>query len=164
MGKGGNVAALTSESIIFSDISSLGSISRTGRISQDNSKGKAGEAIVAINPGGEEMWARLQSKFGSPGKPFVVLNNAYSTSYDIGNKKGYEEVYYLKRISKGWIYRAYPGKWEAYLEKPDGNTELVESYKNKPLLREVSNMVRELSFKRYAIGNDRWSKGFGERL
>jgi hypothetical protein len=92
------------------------------------------------------------------------LNNAYSTSYDLGNGRGFEEVYYLKRISKGWVYRAFPGPWKAFLEKPDGSCELLKSYKEKPLLRDVATMVRDESFKRYAINNDRWSPGFGERL
>ena len=93
-----------------------------------------------------------------------MLNNAYSTSYDLGNKQGYEEAYYLKRISKGWVFRSYPGPWQAYLERPDGSVELLKSYKTKPALRECSNLVREESFKRFAIGNDRWTQGFGGRL
>jgi len=88
-----------------------------------------------------------------------VLNNAYSTSYDLGNRRGFEEVYYLKRISKGFVFRAFPGNWEAYLEKPDGSCEVLQSYKTKPSLREVSELVRETSFKRYAMNNDRWMQG-----
>jgi hypothetical protein len=87
------------------------------------------------------------------------MNNSYSTSYDLGNKKGFEEAYYLKRISKGFVFRAYPGPWEAYLEKPDGSVELLKSYQTKPLLREVSELVRETSFTRYALSNDRWMSG-----
>jgi hypothetical protein len=33
--------------------------------------------------------------------------------------------------------------WEAYIEKPDGNVELLKSYKTKPSLREVSALVRD---------------------
>jgi hypothetical protein len=50
------------------------------------------------------------------------------------------------------------------LERPDGKVELLKSYPTKPLLNEVATLVREESFKRYAISNDRWSAGFGERL
>lgn len=96
--------------------------------------------------------------------PFVILNNAFSTMYGLGNKRGYEEAYYLKRISKGWVFRAFPGPWLAYLEKPDGTVELLQSYRTKPELNQVATLVREESFRRYAINNDRWSKGFGERL
>lgn len=63
-----------------------------------------------------------------------------------------------------YIYRAFPGPWEAYLEKPDGTVELIESYKTKPKLKDVSALVRDISFKRYAVGNDRWTSGFGGRL
>lgn len=55
--------------------------------------------------------------------------------------------------------RAYPGNWEALLEKPDGSTEVLQTYKTKPSLREVSELVREESFKRYAVNNDRWMSG-----
>ena len=65
----------------------------------------------------------------------------------------------MKRISKGWIFRTFPGPWQAYLERPDGKVELLESYRSKPSLNEVATLVREESFKRYAITNDRWMTG-----
>jgi hypothetical protein len=55
-------------------------------------KGRNGECVICINPGGEETWDRIVSAHSSPGAPFIVLNNAYSTSYGLGNKRGYEEV------------------------------------------------------------------------
>ncbi len=61
--------------------------------------------ISLIFSGGEEVWDRIASAHTTPSSTFVVLNNAYSTSYDLGNKRGYEEAYYLKRISKGWVFR-----------------------------------------------------------
>lgn len=73
-------------------------------------------------------------------------------------------AYYLKRISKGWIFRQFPGNWEAFLEKPDGTVELLKSYRTKPSLNEAATFVREESFRRYAINNDRWTTGFGGRL
>lgn len=155
------VGVLSAEDVTFSDIGSLGDLSRSGKINTDKARkeGRGNEAIIAINPGGEETWQRLVSAHGQPNCPFVVLNNAYSTSYDLGNRKGFEEVYYLKRISRGFVFRAFPGDWEAVLEKPDGGTEVLQSYKTKPSLREVSELVREESYKRYAIGNDRWMSG-----
>ncbi|KAL3918453.1 MAG: hypothetical protein SGILL_004230 [Bacillariaceae sp.] len=117
-------------------------------------------AIIAINPGGEEQWDRLRNSMTKNKKsPFVVLNNAYSTTYGLGNQRNYEEAYYLKRITKGWVYRAFPGPWKAYLEKPDGSCELLKTYKTKPQLNEVAEIVRDESFKRYAINNDRWMSG-----
>ena len=164
--KSKSVGILTSERVVFDEIKSTGDISRSGALMSQKSKqeGRNGEGIICINPGGEETWDRTVSAHGSPSCPVVMLNNAYSTSYDLGNKRGFEEAYYLKRISKGWVFRMFPGPWEAYLEKPDGTCELLKSYKTKPLLRDVATIVREESFKRYAINNDRWSPGFGERL
>jgi hypothetical protein len=163
---GGKKAILSAEPVRFGDIKSMGDLSRSGAIMtpQSRKEGRNGECIICVNPGGEETWERLVSAHGSPGAPFIVMNNAYSTTYDLGNKKGFEEAYYLKRISKGWVFRCFPGPWQAYIEKPDGTVELLETYKEKPLLREVSTLVREESFRRYAINNDRWTPGFGERL
>lgn len=160
------VAVLTSEQVSFKAIKSMGNLSRSGKTMSPESRkrGRNGEVVICVNPGGEETWDRLVSAHGSPGAPFVILNNAYSTSYGLGNERGFEEAYYLKRISKGWVYRAFPGPWKAFLEKPDGQVELLKTYKKKPLLRDVSTMVRDESFKRYAINNDRWTPGFGERL
>eukprot|EP00565_Helicotheca_tamesis_P005854 CAMPEP_0185730014 /NCGR_PEP_ID=MMETSP1171-20130828/8107_1 /TAXON_ID=374046 /ORGANISM="Helicotheca tamensis, Strain CCMP826" /LENGTH=293 /DNA_ID=CAMNT_0028398985 /DNA_START=1 /DNA_END=882 /DNA_ORIENTATION=+ len=160
------VAVLTSEPVDFGLIKGLGDLSRCGKTMTPKARqeGRNGEAVLCVNPGGEETWDRVVSAHGSPGSPFVVLNNAYSTSYDLGNKRGFEEAYYLKRISKGWVFRSFPGPWQAYLERPDGTVELLKSYKSKPALRDVATIVREESFKRYAINNDRWTPGFGERL
>lgn len=167
IGGGKPVAVLTTEQVSFNSIKNMGDLSRSGKLMAQESRaaGRNGEVIIAANPGGEETWNRLVSAHGSPGAPFVVLNNAYSTSYGLGNQiDGFEEAYYLKRISKGWVFRSFPGPWEAYIEKPDGSVELLKTYKQKPELREVSALVRDESFKRYAINNDRFSKGFGERL
>jgi hypothetical protein len=160
------VAVLTTEQVSFGSVKNMGDLSRSGKLMTMESRaaGRNGEVIIAINPGGEEQWDRLVSAHGSPGAPFVVLNNAYSTSYGLGNQVDFEEAYYLKRISKGWVFRSFPGPWEAYIEKPDGSVELLQTYKQKPELREVSALVRDESFKRYAINNDRFSKGFGERI
>lgn len=163
---GSGLCALTSEPVNFSDVTKRGSLSRLGLINslEARQQGRDKETIVCCNPGGEETWDRIVSAHSSPGANFVVLNNAYSTTYGLGNKKGYEEAYYVKRISKGWIYRSFPGPWEAYLEKPDGSVELLKSWKSKPELREAAELVRTESFKRFAINNDRWTQGFGGRL
>jgi hypothetical protein len=143
------VCVLTSENVSFNQIKSRGAVSRVGAtMSQEaRRKGRNGEVVICVNPGGEEQWDRLYSAHSSPGAPFIVMNNAYSTTYNLGNKRGYEEAYYVKRISKGWVFRSFPGPWEAYLEKPDGSVELLKSYKKKPELREVATLVREESFK-----------------
>ena len=163
------VSVLSADPIDYSNIQNKGGIAKLGPIkvanrgnarNSANTEGGKADACIVVNPGGEETWDRLKSSLcKNNNSPFVVLNNAYSTTYGLGNKRNYEEAYYLKRVTKGWIYRAYPGPWKAYLEKPDGSTELLESYKEKPELRVVAELVREESFKRYAINNDRWMSG-----
>ena len=142
---GKSVAVITTEPVNFSAVKGMGGISRSGKVMSEKARQEArnNECVICINPGGEETWDKLVSAHSTPSSSFVVLNNAYSTSYDLGNKRGYEEAYYLKRISKGWVYRAFPGKWEAYIEKPDGAVELLQSYDTKPLLRDVSALVRD---------------------
>ena len=153
------VTVLTAEPVNFKLVSSTG-VGRTGLLSPTASNGFQNSAVILVNPGGEEQWERLRSVHGGSDRdPFVVLNNAYSTTYDLGNKRDYEEVYYCKRISRGWVFRAYPGNWLAYLEKPDGGVELLAEYEYKPSLKEVATEVREESFRRYAMGNDRWMSG-----
>jgi hypothetical protein len=159
-GWGKSVTVLSSEPVSSDQIKNKGSIRSIGPLRINRSEGDKATALIAINPGGEETWDRLRQSLMKTNKsPFVVLNNAYSTTYGLGNQRNYEEAYYLKRISKGWIYRAYPGPWKAYLEKPDGSCELLKSYKTKPQLNEVAEIVRDESFKRYAINNDRWMSG-----
>lgn len=160
------VVCLTTEPVSFKEIKNTGDVTRVGAVMspQARKESRNNEAVICVNPGGEERWDSLVSAHTQPGQPFVVLNNAYSTTYDLGNKRGYEEAYYLKRISKGWVFRIFPGPWEAYIEKPDGSVELLESYKQKPALGDVAKYVREESFKRYAINNDRYAKGFGGRI
>ena len=143
------VCALTTEPVSFRQVKSRGPLSRVGAVMSQEARqgGREGEVIVCINPGGEETWDKLVNVHGSDGAPFIVLNNAYSTTYNLGNKRGFEEAYYLKRISKGWVYRSFPGPWLAYLEKPDGSLELLETYRTKPELGVVATLVREESFK-----------------
>jgi Domain of unknown function (DUF1995) len=167
-GFGKSVSVYSAEPVSYDQIKDRGSITNVAPLSisrQSQNQPSNNGACIVINPGGEETWERLRSVCVKGDRnPFVVLNNAYSTTYGLGNKRGYEEAYYLKRISKGWIYRSFPGQWQAYLEKPDGKLELLKSYAVKPELNVVATLVREESFKRFAINNDRWTPGFGERL
>ena len=160
------VTVLSAEPVSFSQIQNKGGdIGTLAPLQPSRVTSPTDGPCIAINPGGEETWDRIRQVYCASNKnPLVILNNAYSTTYGLGNKRGYEEAYYLKRISKGWIFRAFPGKWQAYLERPDGSLELLASYATKPQLNEVATLVRDESFRRFAINNDRWSKGFGERL
>lgn len=90
---GGNpVTVLTAEPVAFSEVKKNG-VNAVGTVSQGpiGSNAKQNGAVIAINPGGEETWERLYGRYGTSSAPFVVLNSAYSTTYDLGNKKGYEE-------------------------------------------------------------------------
>ncbi len=51
------------------------------------------------------------------------------------------------RTHPGWIFRAYPGPYKAYLDAPDGSCELVKVYEKGevPRLRDVSKFIREES-------------------
>lgn len=160
------VCVLTTEQVTFSDCKSMGDLSRYGTAMSAKSKeeSRKNESVICINPGGEEVWKRISTAHQQNNCPLIMLNNAYSTTYDLGNKQNFEEAYFLKRVSKGWVYRAFPGKWQAYIEKPDGDVELLKTYDTKPPLNEVATYVREESFKRYAMNNDRYAKGFGGRI
>jgi len=160
------VCVLTTEPVKFTEIKSMGDLTRSGKVMSARSKeeGRKNESIICVNPGGEEVWKKIVLSHQQANCPLVMLNNAFSTTYDLGNKQNFEEAYFIKRVSKGWIYRAFPGKWQAYLEKPDGTVELLTSYDTKPPLNEVATLVRDTSFKRYAMNNDRYAKGFGGRL
>ena len=80
------VCVLSTEPVGFSQIKSRGPVSRVGAVMSQEARqqGRNGEVIVCINPGGEETWERLVSAHSSPGAPFIVLNNAYSTTYNLG--------------------------------------------------------------------------------
>ena len=120
-----------------------------------------GRPGVLINPGPSDNWERAAATVtGGKGSVVVVLNPAVNDSYGIGtNLRGWESAFVLKRISKGWIYRSFPGPWCAYLETPTGDTELILESADKPELRTMAKAVREESFKRYAMFNDRYMGG-----
>lgn len=52
--------------------------------------------------------------------------------------------YYLKRISKGYVFRVSPKPWEALLEKPEGGLEALGKYNDKPLLRDAAKVRTKL--------------------
>lgn len=159
------VTVLSAEQVSYDQIKNKGGMSKIAPLQVSQQKAPTAAACIVVNPGGEETWERIRNAYMKGDRaPLVVLNNAYSTTYGLGNKRGYEEAYFLKRVSKGWVFRAFPGKWQAYLEKPDGGVELLKAYGSKPELNQVATLVREESFRRYAISNDRYSPGFGERL
>jgi Domain of unknown function (DUF1995) len=220
LGLGKKVGVFSTEPVVFKEIKKSG----VDTVNQLNfrSDGSKNDAYILCNPGGEETWDRFYSTLTATKNnnkaPLVILNNAYSTTYDLGNKRGYEEgketnkeeedtlpkmaklsgkarrererdhihfnmlchsvtiavlfcahshlytmtcrfmwsanhclcfsAYYLKRISKGWVFRQFPDAWQALLEKPDGTVECLKTYSSKPSLQEAATLVREESFKR----------------
>ncbi|EKX41063.1 hypothetical protein GUITHDRAFT_48967, partial [Guillardia theta CCMP2712] len=112
------------------------------------------ELSIVVNPGDVSQWKKALS-YSGPSSPLIFLNRESFAQRD-GSTKGVEQVYYLKRISKGWVFRQYPGPWQALVEKPDGTVECVATYNKRPLLREVSKVVREYSFQQFSIFNDRY--------
>lgn len=149
----------------FSKAKSAGQNVWVGRLGKVPSKLKAGQVGVVVNPGVEDQWQKAL-KFSEPDSPLIYLNSiSGGWTYELGGPiKEAEQVYYMKRVSKGWIFRCYPGPWQALVERPDGSVQILQTYDKRPLLRDASKVVREYSFKKFAIFNDRYAKGFGGRL
>jgi hypothetical protein len=63
----------------------------------------------------------------------------------------------------GWIFRAYPGPYKAYLDLPDGKCELVKVYDKGevPKLRDVSKLIREESQVGVGVGVGGGAGGWG---
>eukprot|EP00189_Rhodosorus_marinus_P008378 CAMPEP_0184752504 /NCGR_PEP_ID=MMETSP0315-20130426/43614_1 /TAXON_ID=101924 /ORGANISM="Rhodosorus marinus, Strain UTEX LB 2760" /LENGTH=321 /DNA_ID=CAMNT_0027231835 /DNA_START=167 /DNA_END=1132 /DNA_ORIENTATION=- len=123
------------------------------------------DALIIINDPSATENSRRGAKYGGKERVVVMLNSAFVETYDLcGPLKEYEQSYFLKRISKGWVYKAEGQPWLAYLERPDGSVEILQVSEQRPRLADVSKTLREESFRRYSIYNDRWSPGFGARL
>lgn len=123
---------------------------------------KPGDTAIVVSPGPGD-WKKCAAIFKA--QKLIFLNPQVNPSYELGGPlKDLDDAYYLKRVSKGWVYRLAPGQWQAWLEKPDGSVELLKAYADRPSLREISSFIREESFSRYGIFNDRYAPGFGERL
>jgi len=123
------------------------------------------DGIIVVDPRSTSHWTK-GGALGGDSTTTVMLNSAFSETYDLcGPLPDCIPTLFVKRISKGWMFRVFPKSWEVCLERPDGSIEVLSTVDNtKPKLREVAKIVREESFKRYSIFNDRWSKGFGARL
>ncbi|KAG5177821.1 immunophilin [Tribonema minus] len=164
-GLGGNVWALCTDGLKKDDVTKPGRM-KFASINKPESYAdvKKGDTVIVVQPGVAEQWRACEKRFTE--QKLIFLNAPISTTYDLGGPlQSMEQAYYLKRVSKGWAFRAYPAPWTAYLEKPDSSVEVLCEYKDgKPSLRELSGSVREESLRRYAIFNDRFAPGFGGRL
>jgi len=124
-----------------------------------------GDMAVCVNAGPQEQWRDFAKKNAGAGAIIFLNSISGGWTYELGGPlQDFEQVYYLKRVSKGWVFRAYPGKWQALVETPNGTCEILQEYDQRPLLRDVSKLVREYSFENFGLFNDRYAKGFGGRL
>lgn len=127
------------------------------------------DVVVIIDPRFNEVWQKgmkLKPKNGC----VIFLNSQFNESYGLtgprrGIMKNVRPVYFLRRITRGYVYYVFPGPWRACLEKPDLGIEELGHYEEEPKLRTVALQVREESNNRYGgFNNDRYVQGFGGRL
>lgn len=145
-------------------LASMGRPPREGEISAD-------DVVVVLDPRGTDVWIKGCKMLPRGGDGAVVfLNSQFNETYGLvgprrGVLEGTEAVYFLKRVTRGYVFRAYPESWVSYLEKPDMEVEEVERFEGSPTLAMVAKGVRELSNNRYGgFYNDRYVRGFGGRL
>jgi Domain of unknown function (DUF1995) len=130
---------------------------------------KDGDCVVIVDPRGDEDWKTGVKLQPSPNSPLIFLNSQFSETYGLlgprsGELAGTEAVYFIRRVTRGYVFRSYPQAWQAVLERPDMSCEVVASFDRLPSLREVASIVRVTSNDRYGAFNDRYAKGFGGRL
>ena len=128
------------------------------------------DAVIVVAPGVTASWTAGLRIAEAGGAPVVFLNSQLSERYALGGPlDDVEEVYYLKPISKGFVYRAWPATWEAWLDKPDGTQERLNVYgpDERPTLGELSQLTRSASQAKYgAIFNEKFTndRSLGARL
>jgi len=140
--------------------------------SAGSGKVKGKDPVILVGLGSADQWRKGQAL--SEGGPVVALNGLFSETYDLGGPLTapvsgggveFEPVYYLKRVSKGYAFRAYPNGWQAWIELPDLSVKLLKDWGDeRPSLNQVAGLVRNTSNKQYGVYNDRYAPGFGERL
>lgn len=130
---------------------------------------KDDDVIIVIDPRFTDTWKKgLKSR--PPNGVVLFLNSQFNESYSLtgprnGILKEIQTVFFLKRVTRGFVFYEFPGPWTACLETPELEIEILQSFDSTPTLREVSNVVRLESNKRYgAFYNDRYVRGFGGRL
>jgi len=65
---------------------------------------------LVVNPGVEDQWKKALT-FSSSESTLIFLNSiSGGWTYELGGPiKEAEQVYYMKRVSKGCVFRCYPG-------------------------------------------------------
>jgi hypothetical protein len=131
---------------------------------------KDGDVICCVDPRATDSWLAAAKLQPSPTSPLVFLNSQFNETYGLvgpreGALKDVETVYFLKRVTRGYAFRSYPGPWQAVLERPDCSCEVLQTFGSRtPKLRDIASIVRMTSNDRYGAFNDRYAKGFGGRL
>lgn len=118
----------------------------------------AGDAslLILLSPCQESHYADGRALSAKLGVPVIALNAPYSFRYDVGAGKPWELVYVMKRIPKGWIFRTYPGKFQAIIEGPNYEVFRAMEFDMQPSLPAISKVSMEASAEKYgAVGNDR---------
>jgi hypothetical protein len=117
---------------------------------------KGADLVVVLSPCQESHYADAKAIGDSLGCPVVALNSPYSYRYDIGGGKPFELAYVMKRIPKGWIFRQFPGPFEAIIEGPNYEVFKAEKFDVQPSLPVISKVSMAASANKYgAAGNDR---------
>lgn len=132
---------------------------------------KQGDVVVICDPRFDEQWKKGAGlKAAGDESVLIFLNSQFNESYGLtgprwGRLKQTECVYFLKRVTRGYVFYSYPGPWTACLEKPDSSIEVLREFEKQPSLRDISGVVRQESNRRYGgLHNDRYAQGFGGRL
>ena len=112
--------------------------------------------IILLSPVAEGQYREAEKLGMLLNCPIICLNSAYSYRYDIGAGAPWTLAYVMKRIPKGWIFRIYPGKFDAIVEGPDYEITRTCQYEKQPKLTEISKANQKKSAELYGpAGNDR---------
>lgn len=113
-------------------------------------------AVIILSPCTETHYSTIRSLGERYGCPAIALNSPYSYRYDIGGGRPFELAYVMKRIPKGWIWRAFPGEFQAIIEGPNYEMVKAKTFSSQPSLPEISKVSMAASAEKYgAAGNDR---------
>jgi hypothetical protein len=89
---------------------------------------------------------------------YVYGTSFLTCSIAIGGGGVFNLIYAMKRIPKGWVYRAYPKPFEAIIEGPNYEVFRASVFPQgkQPSLPEISKVSMAASAAKYgAGGNDR---------
>jgi hypothetical protein len=159
LGMGKRTILLTYDNAVDPSIIKLSKQAKIMRINSPEVEAStsANDVLLALSPGVGSHWTKAAGL--KTEAPVVAMNAPFSLAYDIAQGGKWEPIYVVKRVTKGWVYRAYPAGFKVYLDKPDGTVELIKEFEKGviPKLREVAALVRDESQARgYAISNDRY--------